>query len=42
VRAKEFHFPLSVEWVGGSRVAARAKGKPQLEIATPPCRARKR
>jgi organic hydroperoxide reductase OsmC/OhrA len=36
VRAKEFHFPLSVEWVGGRRVAARAEGKPAIEIATPP------
>jgi organic hydroperoxide reductase OsmC/OhrA len=36
VRAKDFHFPLSVEWVGGRRVAARAEGKPAIEIATPP------
>jgi organic hydroperoxide reductase OsmC/OhrA len=36
VRAREFHFPLSVEWVGGRRVAARAEGKPAIEIATPP------
>jgi hypothetical protein len=36
VRAKEFHFPLSVEWVGGRRVVARAEGKPAIEIATPP------
>jgi organic hydroperoxide reductase OsmC/OhrA len=36
VRPREFHFPLSVEWVGGRRVAARTEGKPGLEIATPP------
>jgi organic hydroperoxide reductase OsmC/OhrA len=36
VRPKEFHFPLSVEWLGGLRVAARIEGKPALEIATPP------
>jgi len=36
VRPKEFHFPLSVEWVGGRRVAARADGKPAIEITTPP------
>jgi organic hydroperoxide reductase OsmC/OhrA len=36
VRAKEFHFPLSVEWVGGRRVEARVDGKPALEIAPPP------
>jgi organic hydroperoxide reductase OsmC/OhrA len=36
VRPKEFHFPLSVEWVGGRRVAARAEGKTAIEITTPP------
>jgi organic hydroperoxide reductase OsmC/OhrA len=36
VRAKEFHFPLSVEWIGGRRVAAHAEGKPPIEITTPP------
>jgi organic hydroperoxide reductase OsmC/OhrA len=36
VRAKEFHFPLSVEWIGGRRVAARAEGKPAIEITAPP------
>ena len=36
VRAKEFHFPLSVEWTGGRRVVARVAGKPELEIAPPP------
>jgi organic hydroperoxide reductase OsmC/OhrA len=36
VRPKEFHFPLSVEWLGDLRVAARAEGKPAIELATPP------
>lgn len=36
VRAKEFHFPLSVEWIGGRRVAAHAEGKPAIEITAPP------
>ena len=35
-RAKEFHFPLAVEWVGGRRVQARVDGKPGIEIAPPP------
>ena len=36
VRAKEFHFPLTVEWVGGRRVAAKVEGKQPVEIAPPP------
>lgn len=36
VRPKEFHFPLSVEWVGERRVAARVDGKPAIEITLPP------
>ena len=36
VRAKEFAFPLTVEWVGGRRVAAKVEGKPAVEIAPPP------
>jgi len=36
MRAKEFHFPLSVEWTGGRKVLARVDGKPAVEIATPP------
>jgi organic hydroperoxide reductase OsmC/OhrA len=36
VRPKEFHFPLSVEWIGERRVAARVEGKPAIEIAPPP------
>ncbi len=36
VRAKEFHFPLAVEWTGGRRVVARVEGKPGIEVAPPP------
>jgi organic hydroperoxide reductase OsmC/OhrA len=36
VRPKEFHFPLSAEWVGDRRVAVRVPGKPALEITPPP------
>jgi organic hydroperoxide reductase OsmC/OhrA len=36
VRPKEFHFPLSVEWVGARRVRARVAGKSAIEIFTPP------
>jgi organic hydroperoxide reductase OsmC/OhrA len=36
VRPKEFHFPLSVEWLGERRVAARVEGKPAIEITPPP------
>jgi organic hydroperoxide reductase OsmC/OhrA len=36
VRPKEFHFPLSIEHIGGRRVAARVAGKPSIEITPPP------
>lgn len=36
VRPKEFHFPLTVEWTEGRRVAARVDGKDAIEIAPPP------
>jgi organic hydroperoxide reductase OsmC/OhrA len=36
VRQKEFHFPLSAEWIGERRVAARVPGKPAIEISPPP------
>ncbi len=36
VRPKEFHFPLTVDWVGGRRVAASVEGKEPVEIAPPP------
>ena len=36
VRPKEFHFPVSVEWIGERRVAAHVEGKPSIEITPPP------
>ncbi len=36
IRAKEFHFPLSVEWTGGRRVVAKVNGKPAIAVAPPP------
>jgi organic hydroperoxide reductase OsmC/OhrA len=36
VRAKEFHFPLRVEWNGARRVAAQVEGKQPIEVAPPP------
>jgi organic hydroperoxide reductase OsmC/OhrA len=36
VRPKEFHFPVSAEWIGERRVAARVEGKPSIEIVAPP------
>ena len=36
LRAKQFHFPVGVEWAGGRRVAAQVEGKPPIEIAPPP------
>jgi organic hydroperoxide reductase OsmC/OhrA len=36
LRPKEFHFPLTVEWIGERRVAARVAGKAVIEIAPPP------
>jgi organic hydroperoxide reductase OsmC/OhrA len=36
VRTKEFHFPVSVEWLGERRVAARVVGKQAIEITPPP------
>jgi osmotically inducible protein OsmC len=36
VRAKEFHFPLTVDWTGERRVAAHVEGKPTIEITPPP------
>ncbi len=35
IRPKEFHFPLSVEWIGERRVAAQVEGKPAIELAPP-------
>ena len=36
VRAKEFHFPVSVEWLGERRVAASVEGKQAVEVTAPP------
>ena len=36
VRPKEFHFPVSAEWIEGRRVAVRVEGKPSIEIVPPP------
>jgi organic hydroperoxide reductase OsmC/OhrA len=36
VRPKEFHFPVTVEWLGERRVAARVEGKRAIEITSPP------
>jgi organic hydroperoxide reductase OsmC/OhrA len=36
IRAKEFHFPLTVDWVGERRVAASVEGKQAIEIVPPP------
>ena len=36
VRPKEFHFPLTVEWTGGRRVAARVDGKDAALLALQP------
>jgi organic hydroperoxide reductase OsmC/OhrA len=36
VRAKEFAFPLTVEWLGGRRVVAKVDGKQPVEIMPPP------
>lgn len=36
VRPKEFHFPLSVEWIGERRVAAHVEGKREIEVTPPP------
>jgi organic hydroperoxide reductase OsmC/OhrA len=36
VRPKEFHFPVSVEWIGERRVTANVEGKQPIEITPPP------
>jgi organic hydroperoxide reductase OsmC/OhrA len=36
MRAKEFNFPIAVEWVGGSVIATRAEGKREIETSSPP------
>jgi organic hydroperoxide reductase OsmC/OhrA len=34
-RAKEFRFPVAVEWQGGPLTVATIEGKPDLPVATP-------
>jgi organic hydroperoxide reductase OsmC/OhrA len=36
VRPKEFHFPLTVEWIGERRVSTQVAGKTAIEITPPP------
>jgi hypothetical protein len=36
VRAKEFHFPLSVEWTGDRRVTVHVAGRHVIEVTPPP------
>lgn len=36
MRAKEFNFPVTVEWLGDTRVAARVGGKREIETSSPP------
>jgi organic hydroperoxide reductase OsmC/OhrA len=35
-RAKQFEFPVGVEWEGGSLTVASVAGKQDLDVATPP------
>jgi peroxiredoxin-like protein len=34
--AREFRFPVQIDWQGGRRTIARVEGKPPAQIATPP------
>ena len=36
MRAKEFNFPVTVEWLGDTRVATRVAGKSEIETSSPP------
>ena len=36
MRAKEFSFPIAVEWLGDTRVATRIDGKREIETSSPP------
>ena len=36
MRAKEFSFPVAVEWLGDTRVATRVEGKEEIETSSPP------
>ena len=34
--AREFHFPVRIDWQGGRRTVALVEGKQPVQIATPP------
>ena len=34
--AREFRFPVDIDWQGGRRIAVQVEGKQQLAVATPP------
>ncbi|MGD0167318.1 MAG: hypothetical protein ABSC51_08520 [Gaiellaceae bacterium] len=36
MRAKELSFPVTVEWLGDTRVATRVDGKREIETSSPP------
>ena len=36
MRAKEFNFPVTIEWLGDTRVATRVSGKSEIETSSPP------
>ena len=36
MRVKEFNFPVTVEWLGDTRVASRVEGKREIETSSPP------
>ena len=36
MRAKEFRFPVAVEWLGDTRVITRIEGKREIEPSSPP------
>lgn len=36
MRAKEFEFPVSVEWLGDTRVSTRVGGKAEVVTSSPP------
>lgn len=36
MRAKEFNFPVTIEWLGDTRVATRVGGKSEIETSSPP------
>jgi organic hydroperoxide reductase OsmC/OhrA len=36
MRVKEFSFPVTVEWLGDTRVVTRVEGKREIETSSPP------